>query len=92
VTVIVNDSNIRIEKLTLGPYETNAYTVVCRQTGESLAVDAPARASEIIQSLNGTRPRFILLTHDHYDIPASWSRCAPDSKYRWRLIRLAPTS
>jgi hydroxyacylglutathione hydrolase len=67
VTVIVNDSNIRIEKLTLGPYETNAYTAVCRRTGDSLAVDAPARASEIIRSLNGTRPCYILLTHDHYD-------------------------
>jgi hydroxyacylglutathione hydrolase len=67
MAIVVNDSHIRIEKLTLGPYETNAYTVICRQTGESLAVDAPARASVIIQSLNGTRTRYILLTHDHYD-------------------------
>ena len=64
---IVNDDNIHIEKLTLGPYETNAYVVVCRRTGESLVVDAPARASEIIKRLSGTRPRYILLTHDHYD-------------------------
>ncbi len=64
---VVNDRAIRIDKLTLGPYETNAYIVVCRQTGESLVVDAPARASAIIASLKETRPRYILLTHDHYD-------------------------
>jgi glyoxylase-like metal-dependent hydrolase (beta-lactamase superfamily II) len=67
MAAVVNDNDIRIEKLTLGPYETNTYIVVCRKTGESLVVDAPARASEIIASLSGTQPRFILLTHDHYD-------------------------
>jgi hydroxyacylglutathione hydrolase len=64
---IVNDSEIRIEKLTLGPYETNAYTIVCQKTGESLMTDAPAGASEIIAALEGTKPKYILLTHDHYD-------------------------
>jgi hydroxyacylglutathione hydrolase len=65
--LIVNDSAIRIEKLTLGPYETNAYIVICRETGESLVIDAPAAASEIIAELEGTKPKYILLTHDHYD-------------------------
>jgi glyoxylase-like metal-dependent hydrolase (beta-lactamase superfamily II) len=64
---VVNDRAIRIDKLTLGPYETNAYIVVCRKTGKSLVVDAPARASEIIAGLSGTHPQYILLTHDHYD-------------------------
>jgi len=67
MAIIVNDDDIRIEKLTLGPYETNAYIVVCGRTGESLVVDAPADASKIIDGLNGTQPRYILLTHDHYD-------------------------
>jgi glyoxylase-like metal-dependent hydrolase (beta-lactamase superfamily II) len=65
--LMINDSVIRIEKLTLGPYETNAYIVVCRKTGESLIIDAPAGASEIIASLEGTKPKYILLTHDHFD-------------------------
>lgn len=64
---IVNDKDIRIEKLTLGPYETNTYIVVCQKTKQSLVVDAPARASEIIAALEGTQPKYILLTHDHYD-------------------------
>jgi glyoxylase-like metal-dependent hydrolase (beta-lactamase superfamily II) len=67
MTTIVNDKTMRVVRLTLGPYETNAYTVVCKKTGESLVVDAPARTPEIIRSLEDTRPGYILLTHDHYD-------------------------
>lgn len=64
---IANDKNIYVEKLTLGPYETNTYIVVCQKTKESLVIDAPARASEIIAALVDTQPKYILLTHDHYD-------------------------
>lgn len=64
---IVNDKDIRIERLVLGPYETNCYILVCQRTKESLVVDAPAGASEIIRALEGTQPKYILLTHDHYD-------------------------
>jgi hydroxyacylglutathione hydrolase len=64
---IANDKDIRVEKLTLGLYETNAYIVVCQKTHESLVIDAPARASEIISAMEDTQPRYILLTHDHFD-------------------------
>ncbi|MBN1161754.1 MAG: MBL fold metallo-hydrolase [Dehalococcoidales bacterium] len=64
---MINDNGIFIDRLTLGPYETNAYIAVCLETKESLIVDAPARASVIIASLKGTKPRYILLTHDHFD-------------------------
>jgi hydroxyacylglutathione hydrolase len=65
--IVVNDKDMRIERMELGPYGTNSYIVVCGKTGESLVVDAPAGASEIIESLMGTQPRYILLTHDHFD-------------------------
>jgi hydroxyacylglutathione hydrolase len=64
---MINDSDVFVDRLTLGPYETNAYIAVCLKTKESLVVDAPARASDIIASLKGTIPRYILLTHDHFD-------------------------
>lgn len=67
MTIIVNDNNIRIERMQLGPWGTNTYTVVCQQTRESLVVDAPANAKKIVASLEGTSPRYILLTHDHSD-------------------------
>jgi hydroxyacylglutathione hydrolase len=67
MTFVINGASIHIDRLTLGRWETNTYIVVCRKTGESLVIDAPARASDIIAALKGTRPRYILLTHDHYD-------------------------
>jgi hydroxyacylglutathione hydrolase len=67
MSIVVNEKDIRIERKELGPYGTNSYLVVCRITGESLVVDAPGGASEIIERLKGTQPRYILLTHDHLD-------------------------
>jgi len=67
MAVIVNDDNIRIEKLQLGPFGTNAYIMVCQKTRDSLVVDAPAEADKIMDRLQGTNPKYILLTHDHMD-------------------------
>ena len=67
MTVMVNDNDIRIERLQLGPFGTNAYIIVCQKTGDSLVVDAPAEVGTIIDRLQGTNPRYILLTHDHMD-------------------------
>jgi len=65
--IIVQDENLYIEKLVLGPYETNAYILACMKTKESLVIDAPANASVIIGKMKETKPRYILLTHDHFD-------------------------
>lgn len=67
MTDIVNDDNIRIETMQLGPWGTNTYIVVCQQTRSSLVVDAPASADKIVVSLKDTNPVYILLTHDHSD-------------------------
>jgi glyoxylase-like metal-dependent hydrolase (beta-lactamase superfamily II) len=65
--IIAEDDKIRIKKLQLGPYGTNAYILICQQTGDSAVVDAPAEADTIINRLEGTSPRYILLTHSHAD-------------------------
>jgi len=67
MTSVVKDDRIQIEKIELGPYGTNAYILVCRNTGESVIVDAPADAGKILQLLKGTRPKYILITHNHMD-------------------------
>jgi len=65
--VLVDEPEIRIERLTLGPWGTNTYIVVSPPSRESLVVDAPAEAGNIIDALRNTTPRYILLTHDHFD-------------------------
>ncbi|MFC1982455.1 MBL fold metallo-hydrolase [Chloroflexota bacterium] len=67
MAIVAKDDNIQIEKLQLGPYGTNAYVLICQQTGDSVVVDAPAEANTIVDRLKGTNPRYILLTHNHMD-------------------------
>lgn len=65
--VVAKDDNIQVEKLETKPFGTNAYVIVCRQTRDSVLIDAPADAGAILQRLSGTNPRYILLTHNHMD-------------------------
>lgn len=67
MVLVVKDNNIEIERLELGLWGTNAYIVTCLQTGSRVLIDAPADASTIMKSLQGTGPRYILLTHNHAD-------------------------
>jgi glyoxylase-like metal-dependent hydrolase (beta-lactamase superfamily II) len=64
---MVQDSNVRIIKMELGPWGTNAYIIVCQATGDSVLVDAPGDADKVLKQLAGTRPKYILITHTHID-------------------------
>ena len=67
MVVVVKDDTLQVEKLELGFFGTNAYIVICRQTGDSVLIDTPADANTIIERLEGTNPKYILLTHNHMD-------------------------
>ena len=64
---VAQNETIQIDRLKLGPYETNSYILTCPRTGDSVLVDAPAEASEILEALKDTHPRYILMTHNHMD-------------------------
>ncbi len=64
---IVKDDSIRIERLSLGPFGTNTYLLICQKTGDSVIVDAPGEADKVLKRLEGTQPRYILMTHNHMD-------------------------
>ena len=67
MALVVENDNIRIDKLTLGPFDNNCYIIICAITGESVVIDAPTEAASILKGLEGTHPRFILITHTHMD-------------------------
>jgi len=67
MTIVAEDNAIRIEKLELGPFATNAYIVTCRRTRDSALIDAPGEANIIKDKLKNTTPQYILLTHNHMD-------------------------
>jgi len=74
MTVVAMDDQIKLEKLELGAFGTNAYIIVCRQTGDSVLIDTPADAPAILEKLEGTSPRYILLTHNHFDHLGAFSQ------------------
>jgi hydroxyacylglutathione hydrolase len=67
LSIIVKDKNIEIVRLELGPWKTNAYIIICLNTGNSVLIDAPAEINTIIRNLQGTESKYILLTHNHMD-------------------------
>jgi len=64
---VVQDNAVRITRLELGPFGTNAYIVVCQATGDSILVDAPGEADKVLSQLAGTKPKYIVITHSHID-------------------------
>lgn len=67
MATVVKTESLQIDRLVLGAFSTNAYAVTCRETGESVVVDAPGGTELIFDGLRGTRPRYILVTHGHMD-------------------------
>ena len=65
--IMVEDSGVKIIRMELGPWGTNAYIVVCRATGSSILIDAPGEAPRIMTHLADNKPKYILLTHNHID-------------------------
>ena len=64
---IAKKEDVQIDRLKLGAFDTNSYILTCPVTGDSVLVDAPAEATEILKASEGTNPRYILITHNHMD-------------------------
>lgn len=67
MALVAKNDYIQIDKLKLGPFDTNSYIITCHLTGDSVLVDAPAEAAEILKRLKKTNPKYILITHNHMD-------------------------
>src|SRR4030043_1417476 len=64
---VVRDEHVQIDRLKLGPFDTNSYILTCPLHGGSGLVDVPAEASKILKALKETNPKYILITHNHLD-------------------------
>ena len=67
MTNVVENERIQIQRLELGLFGTNSYILICQKTNESVVVDAPGEANIVLDRLKGTQPKYILMTHDHFD-------------------------
>ncbi len=61
------NSDIEIKRLQLGPFSTNAYVLISRATSDSILVDAPDEPAALLKALEGSHPRYIVITHNHPD-------------------------
>lgn len=64
MTVLYN-KEIRVEKLTLGPWESNCYVVSSGK--DAIIIDTPAETPKILGVVRGLNVGFILITHGHSD-------------------------
>jgi glyoxylase-like metal-dependent hydrolase (beta-lactamase superfamily II) len=67
MTTIVKNERMLIDRLELGPFGTNSYILVCQKTNESVVFDAPGEVNLVLERLKETQPKYILMTHDHFD-------------------------
>jgi hydroxyacylglutathione hydrolase len=67
MAVVAKDDNIRVEKMSLGPYETNTYIVTCLKTKACAVIDAPGEAEKVLEAVRETDVKYILMTHNHMD-------------------------
>ncbi len=58
-----------IKRIVVGPLETNCYLVGDSETKETVIIDPGAEPEKIFSAIkeNGLKPKFILLTHSHFD-------------------------
>ncbi len=74
---IVNNPDLRIERLQLSRWEVNSYIIICPQTGHSALVDVPPGVQTLMKALEGTELQYILLTHTHIDHTAGLAAFKP---------------
>jgi glyoxylase-like metal-dependent hydrolase (beta-lactamase superfamily II) len=67
MTKVVENELLIMDRLELGPFGTNSYILVCQKTKESIVVDAPGEVNLVVERLKKTQPKYILMTHDHFD-------------------------
>lgn len=56
-----------IRKVNVGPYDNNVYVLICKETNESVIIDASFEVPNILAAAGDSRVRYILQTHCHID-------------------------
>jgi hydroxyacylglutathione hydrolase len=64
---LLYDKAIKVFKTSCGPYDNNAYLIVCPQTDHSIIIDAPMWPQELLDEAKNTLVKAVLITHNHQD-------------------------
>jgi glyoxylase-like metal-dependent hydrolase (beta-lactamase superfamily II) len=61
------DSRLEVHKLVVGPYDNNVFVLRCRETGESVLIDAANEHDKLLELCTRLNVRRVLETHGHFD-------------------------
>ena len=61
------DTDVRIDKLVVGPFENNVFIVRCTRTGDAVLLDAANEHELLLEVCRATGVRRVLTTHGHWD-------------------------
>ncbi len=60
-------TDVRIDKINVGPFENNVFVVRCTSTGEAVIIDAANEHDLLLEVSRATGVRRVLTTHGHWD-------------------------
>jgi glyoxylase-like metal-dependent hydrolase (beta-lactamase superfamily II) len=61
------DSDVRVDKLVVGPFENNVFIVRSKRTGDAVLLDAANEHELLLDVARATGVRRVLTTHGHWD-------------------------
>jgi glyoxylase-like metal-dependent hydrolase (beta-lactamase superfamily II) len=61
------DSQVEIHKTVVGPMDNNVYVVRCKETGDSVLVDAANEHEQLLELCRTLGVRSVIETHGHWD-------------------------
>ena len=62
-----DSTDLRVDKLVVGPFDNDVYVVRCKQTGEAAIIDAANEHELLLEVSRATGVRRVLTTHGHFD-------------------------
>ena len=62
-----SNADVEVHKVVVGPYDNNVFVVRCRQTGESVLIDAANEHELLLELCQRLDVRRVLETHGHCD-------------------------
>jgi glyoxylase-like metal-dependent hydrolase (beta-lactamase superfamily II) len=65
--VSAEKGRLELKRREVGPWGTNAYSLICRGTGQSLLIDPAGEPAALREMLDGSELAGILITHGHMD-------------------------
>jgi glyoxylase-like metal-dependent hydrolase (beta-lactamase superfamily II) len=66
-TLHLDDTDLEIHKVVVGPFDNNVFVLRCRHTGDAVLIDAATEHEQLLELARSLGVRRVLETHGHWD-------------------------